>query len=209
MISSVSRRLLQKSVQVVSKPSLMRQVTPAVVHTFSTTTTTLQQVSSFHTTSFSLAKKEKKGKKDVDESDVDVPAVTLPQLSKYDNMMEATITWFTNELSKIQSASRITVDFFNNLSVETYGNIGRAGQVTLSPGGGANSAGKLSIHLYDPDIAPAVMNAIKNCGLGVNPTQDGSTISGSIPKASKETRDALLKNISKMAEKVSRKKIIF
>lgn len=49
-------------------------------------------------------------------------------------------------------------------------------------------------------MAPAVVKAILQAELNLNPSQDGQVVTVPIPKTSKETREATVKLISKIAE---------
>eukprot|EP01040_Poterioochromonas_malhamensis_P002345 gene2345-2491_t len=135
--------------------------------------------------------KDKGKNKNQDEEE----EVALPDLSTYSKSMDNTVKWFTSELDKIK-VGRINADMFSELPVETYGSIGKAGQVSLP------TPTKLRIALFDPSISKSVVDALKNCGMGLNPQVEGTNITAVIPKPSKESRDLMLKNASKVAEKV-------
>lgn len=49
-------------------------------------------------------------------------------------------------------------------------------------------------------MAAAIADAIRSAGLNLNPSADGNVVRVPIPKASKETRDATLKLVSRVAE---------
>ena len=86
---------------------------------------------------------------------------------------------------------------FHNIPVESYGVISNIAQVTLK------SASKVSITVYDPDAVKKVADAIRTSSdLNLNPIIDGSTMEVNIPKPSKETREATVKSMHKVAEKV-------
>jgi len=48
--------------------------------------------------------------------------------------------------------------------------------------------------------ASAIADGIRSAGLNLNPSVDGTIVRVPVPKASKETRDATLKLVSKVAE---------
>jgi hypothetical protein len=149
--------------------------------------------SGFHSSAYVCNKKGGKGKKEVDSTTE--TAVALPDVKAYDKGIEGTVNWFSTELSKLK-VGRVSADLFNNLPVESYGTVGKAGQVTLK------SNAKLVVSVFDPEIATAVADAIRNCGLNINPTIEGSNVMATIPRPSKESRDALVKNVAKLSEKV-------
>jgi ribosome recycling factor len=49
-------------------------------------------------------------------------------------------------------------------------------------------------------VATAISNAIRDAGLNLNPAVEGNVIRVPVPKPSKESRDANLKLVSKVAE---------
>jgi ribosome recycling factor len=154
------------------------------------------QLREYHASVISLAKKgggkdKGKGSKDDDNS----APVVLPDLKTFDKTMENTVNWFTSEMSKLKVSGRVGVDLFSNLPVESYGTVGKAGQVTMK------TPTKLVIALYDPAIGTAVCDALRNCGLGINPSVEGTTVTATIPKPSQESRDLMLKSASRAAEK--------
>ena len=151
---------------------------------------------SYHTSHMVMSKNKKggnqKGKGNDDEA---APAVKMPELKNYEKTMDGTINWMTNEFAKLK-VGRVSVDMFSNLPVESYGTVGKAGQVTLK------SNTKLVVSVYDPTMAKPVADAIKDCGLNLNPTIEGSNVMATIPRPSKESRDLMVKAATKLAEKV-------
>jgi ribosome recycling factor len=135
---------------------------------------------------------DKKSKGDDDDS---VP-VKLPDVKSFEKQMDNSVSWFTSELEKIK-VGRLTADVFANVSLESYGTIGKAGQVTMK------SPTKLVVAVYDPAATKNVAEALRACGLGVNPSVEGSNVIISVPKPSKEARDTISKNASRLLEKVS------
>ncbi|RYG57511.1 ribosome-recycling factor [archaeon] len=49
-------------------------------------------------------------------------------------------------------------------------------------------------------LASAIADAIRDAGLNLNPAVEGNIVRVPVPKASKETRDATIKLVSKIAE---------
>jgi hypothetical protein len=59
----------------------------------------------------------------------------------------------------------------------------------------------LYTHVADAlQVATAISNAIRDAGLNLNPAVEGNVIRVPVPKPSKESRDANLKLVSKVAE---------
>jgi ribosome recycling factor len=85
---------------------------------------------------------------------------------------------------------------FHNLVVESYGTLATIAQVSLM------TSSKLSISVYDPDAVKYAADAIRDCGLNLNPMIEGNTIIVNIPKPSKEYRENLVKSLAKISEKV-------
>ena len=57
--------------------------------------------------------------------------------------------------------------------------------------------------MFDSAIVSAVASALRDCGLSLNPLVDGSVVTVSIPKASKEKREDMVKLAKKAVEKVA------
>lgn len=151
---------------------------------------------SYHLTAICQKKAAGKDKDKGKSKGDDEPAVELPEVSTYSKPMDNSVKWFTSELDKIK-VGRVNLEIFTELPVETYGTVGKAGQVSLI------SPTKLRIALFDSAIADAVVQALKNCGMGLNPQVEGGVnITAFIPKPSQESRDLMLKTAAKTAEKV-------
>jgi ribosome recycling factor len=130
------------------------------------------------------------------KGDDDSAPVKLPDVKTFEKLMDNSVTWFTSELAKIK-VGRLTADVFANVSLESYGTIGKAGQVTMK------TPTKLVVAVYDPSATKNVAEALRSCGLGVNPSVEGSNVIVNVPKPSKEARDTMSKNASRLLEKVS------
>lgn len=152
-----------------------------------------QQQCGFHSSSLALAPKKDKGGKGKGE---DTPVADLPKVKVYEQMMTNTTQWFTGELAKIKVGA-VTVDTFANLpmSSSSYSTVGKAGQLVMK------TSTKLVISLFDPSVASLVVAALENCGLNLRPTVDGSNVVANIPRPSRESRELLISNASKVAEK--------
>lgn len=142
-------------------------------------------------------KKNNKGKGDDDDGDGGA-AVKLPEAKDLEKSMDKKIERLVEEFSKIR-AGKASADMFNNIYVDNGGSkvkLAEVGQITMK------SPTKLSISVFDPALATAVANSIRDAGLGINPSIEGSNnVVANIPKPSKESRDAYVKVASKAAEK--------
>eukprot|EP01031_Cornospumella_fuschlensis_P022277 gene22277-27240_t len=152
----------------------------------------------FHSSNVVCAKK-KGGKKDSD-SDDDVggskPSVELPKVKMFEGSMDNTVKWILGELAKIKVGA-ITADMFANISLPgtSYGTVGKAGQVVMK------TSSKLVVSVFDPTLTNAVADALKSAGFNLNPTIEGNNVLATIPRPSKEAREQMIANASKMAEK--------
>ena len=181
-------------------------------------------VRSYHASSLVAAKPTKKGKggkgkptieddeedEEENESNVknnkndkkanqEVPEVKLPDLKALDSQMDKKLERMTLEFSKLRTGQANT-ELFKTVMVDAHGAripVSEAGQISVK------SPTKISISVFDPALVSNVANAIRDCGMSLNPTIEGNNIAVAVPKPSKETRDALVKTASRIAEKVS------
>eukprot|EP01036_Dinobryon_divergens_P022506 gene22506-30767_t len=121
--------------------------------------------------------------------------VSMPDFKSSYQKMEKIASSLNAELANFH-VGRANAEMFHSIPVESYGTISNIAQVTLK------SASKVSITVYDPDAVKKVADAIRTSSdLNMNPIIDGSTMEISIPKPSKETREATVKSMHKVAEK--------
>ena len=159
----------------------------------------------FHISPISLAKKGKKhGKKSSQEAtqhddgqneEEEVIEVNLPDLDAIKGKMDRSMDRFLRELSKLR-VGRPSADMFNDLNVGSNGQLSYLAQVTMK------NANTITISPYDPAMANTVAEAVRDCGLGLNPVVESNAVEVFIPKPSKESRQALLKSAARLAEKV-------
>jgi ribosome recycling factor len=161
--------------------------------------------SQFHSSSLCAAKSKKGGiggkekASNNDDAGADAIEVELPKLKDFDVAMEKKLARLVDEFSKLRSG-QVNTEIFKNVMVDAHGArvpVSEAGQVSLK------GPTKLSIAVYDPTLVSAVSSAIRDCGMSLNPTTEGNNVLVNIPKPSKETRDAVLKAASRVAEKVT------
>lgn len=151
---------------------------------------------SFHTSRISFfAKNKKASKESAEENEI---SIEIPNAKDIELDMNKRIIRLNDEFSKLRGG-RVSADMFNHLVVEAYGSripLTDAGQVTLRTGN------KLNVSVFDPELVNSVSKTIQECGLGLNPQVEGSSIAILVPKPSKEARESVVKMASKVAEKV-------
>ena len=151
----------------------------------------------FHGSAYVSAKNGKGSKSDKDDVD-DVPII-LPDIKNIDAQMEKKIARLSDEFAKLRSGQPNT-ELFRTVMVDSGGgrvSVADSGQLTIK------SPTKMVISVFDPSLVSAVCEAIRECGMGLTPAIDGNSVSMSIPKPSKEAKEALCKTASKVADKVS------
>ncbi|CAM9925476.1 unnamed protein product [Ascophyllum nodosum] len=87
----------------------------------------------------------------------------------------------------------------DNIKVESYGSMS-----TLSSVAQASMKGPqlIVLSVYDPAMTNAVEDAVRECGMGLNPSSEGQgQVLVPIPKPTKESREAVAKMAAKHAEK--------
>lgn len=111
-------------------------------------------------------------------------------------MMAAHINYARQELGKLRGATANPA-MLDSVQVEAYGDvqpISALAQVVMK------NAQLLVVNPFDAALAPAIADAIRGADLNLNPSVDGNVVKVPVPKSSKETREATVKLISKIAE---------
>ena len=131
--------------------------------------------------------------------------VALPDVKAFDASMDQRIFRLVEEFDKLRSGgSNNNSELLNHITVVGTNNkkikLQDAGQITL------RNQSTLAITLFDPSLISSAVTAIIKgvVDLNLNPVVEGNVILVSIPKASKESRDLLVKTATKAAEKVER-----
>ena len=156
----------------------------------------------YHSTQCNMLAKKKKGGakgKSRNDNEDDVGDATLPDVNDVAKQMDARIVRLKDDFTRIHN-SRVSKDMFNHVLVDAYGSkcpVPECGQVSVV------TASKVVINVFDSAIVPKVSNALRDCGLNLNPVVDGTVLTVPIPKASKEKREELMKVAKKAGEKVS------
>ena len=146
-----------------------------------------------------------KNHKNDKKSNQEVPEIKLPDLKALDSQMDKKLERMSFEFTKLRTGQANT-ELFKTVMVDAHGAripVSEAGQISVK------SPTKISISVFDPALISNVANAIRDCGMSLNPTIEGNNIAVAVPKPSKETRDALVKTASRIAEKVSTLLFIF
>lgn len=110
--------------------------------------------------------------------------------------MAKSIEHAKREFAKLRGGTA-TPQMLDHITVEAYGErqpLSALAQATLK------SPQLFVVSPFDTANLSAVSNAIRDGGLNLNPSVDGSVVKVPIPKPSKETRDMNAKLVSKVAE---------
>lgn len=135
-----------------------------------------------------------KPKKSNGKSDQPVVKVELPDTKAFTAQIDRTLNWLTSEFAKVK-VGHISPEFFANLSVGSYGALSHLAQISMK------TSSKLVISVYDPNLVKAVVDAVKDCGLNLNPVVESSSVLANIPRPTKEARELMIKQLAKIAEK--------
>lgn len=151
--------------------------------------------------SMPLMAPKKKGGKDL-KGNVDTTEVShadneeIEEGKDLKSTLDRQVDYVRRELSKLRG-SAASANMLDHVQVEAYGDrqsLKDLAQISL------RSAQLMVVTPFDSSLADAISEAILNSGLNLNPIVEANYIRVPIPKASKETRDAALKMVSKIAE---------
>jgi ribosome recycling factor len=132
---------------------------------------------------------------DDDDNEEVVVAVVLPDPKATDGAMDGALRRLAAEFSKLK-AGAASADMFNDVTVDGYGALSNAGQVTVK------SPTKIVVAVYDPSVSTLVADAIRKFTQNrLNPTVEGSLVNITVPKPSQESRDTVIKMLSKLGDK--------
>ena len=119
---------------------------------------------------------------------VDIPALK----AQFDEVL----THFKGELSKLRTG-RASAALIENIQVNCYGTMMPLKQVGMI---NAPEARMLTVQVYDRNAVDAVVKAIHQADLGLNPASDGNLVRISVPALNEERRKEMVKALNKMAE---------
>lgn len=139
-------------------------------------------------------KKKNKGVSTTEEEEFSL----LPSIALMSDSMDGRLSHLKEEFSRIRGG-QLSSEQFAHIRVNAYGStmsLTDAGHVAIKAGN------KLTVAVYDPALVSAVSVAIRDCGMSLNPSTEGSNVVVPIPKPSLEARQELAKLAAKSAEKV-------
>mmetsp|Transcript_13169 Transcript_13169/g.16404 ORF Transcript_13169/g.16404 Transcript_13169/m.16404 type:complete len:308 (-) Transcript_13169:781-1704(-) len=126
---------------------------------------------------------------------VDMDAV----LSRMNKIIDA----FGKRLSSLRTG-RTDPAMLDSIQVHAYGSkqsLSNVAQASLQ------SAKLLHVSVFDPSLIADVEKAIRNSGMNLNPTVDGSTIKVPVPKTTKESREEVAK-VAREARETTKRSIL-
>ena len=121
------------------------------------------------------------------------PTFSIDELKE---RMQKSITSLRDELQGLRTG-RASASLLEPVMVEAYGSrmpLNQVATVTVP------EARLLSVAVWDRSMAPAVDKAIRNSGLGLNPSTEGATIRVPLPELNEERRRELTKVAHNYAE---------
>ena len=119
--------------------------------------------------------------------------VDIPELKA---QFDEVLTHFKGELSKLRTG-RASAALIENIMVNCYGTMMPMKQVGMI---NAPEARMLTVQVYDRNAVDAVVKAIHQADLGLNPASDGNLVRISVPALNEERRKEMVKALNKMAE---------
>lgn len=122
-----------------------------------------------------------------------MPEKTLKEASE---AMDRTIEAIHREFATVRTG-KASPALLDTVRVEAYESLVPLRQVANV---GAPEPQLLVVQPYDPNIAGAIANAIRNADLGLNPSADGALVRVPIPPLTEERRKEMVKVLHRMAE---------
>ncbi|MDE6398981.1 MAG: ribosome recycling factor [Clostridiales bacterium] len=118
------------------------------------------------------------------------------EFNKYEGKLGKAFDHLKSEFLSIR-AGRANPQILNKITVDYYGTPTQLNQMATIT---VPEARMLVISLYDTSMLKAVVKAINESDIGINPTDDGKTIRLVFPQLTEERRKDLTKQIKKIAE---------
>ncbi len=122
--------------------------------------------------------------------------MAAPNLKEYEKRMQGAIDALKKEFAGLRTG-RASVSLLDPVMVEAYGQrmpLNQCGTVS------APEPRLLSVQVWDKGLVVAVQKAIREAGLGLNPSADGQLVRVPIPELNEERRKELTKIAHKYAE---------
>lgn len=110
--------------------------------------------------------------------------------------MDGAVAAFKHELAGLRTG-RASVSLLEPVMVEAYGSVvplNQVGNVSVP------EPRMLAVSVWDKSMVGAVERAIRDCGLGLNPITDGTTLRIPLPELNEERRRELVKIAHQYAE---------
>jgi ribosome recycling factor len=117
-------------------------------------------------------------------------------MSDLKTRLEGAIHSLKNEFSGLRTG-RATPNLLDPVEVEAYGSkmpLNQVGTVSVA------EARMLTVNVWDKSMVPAVEQAIRDAGLGLNPSSDGQLVRITLPELNEQRRQELVKLAKKYAE---------
>jgi ribosome recycling factor len=119
-----------------------------------------------------------------------------PRLTEYDHKMQSSIDSLVRELSGLR-AGRASPNLLDPVKVDAYGSMMPLNQVgTVS----VPEARLIIVQVWDKGLVKSVEKAIRDAGLGVDPSADGQNVRVPIPALNEQRRHELAKLAGKYTE---------
>ena len=120
----------------------------------------------------------------------------VPNLKEFEKRMQGAMDALKKEFGGLRTG-RASVSLLDPVIVEAYGQ-----RLPLNQCGTASApeARLLSVQVWDKGLVVAVQKAIREAGLGLNPSADGTLVRVPIPELNEERRRELSKVAHKYAE---------
>ena len=122
--------------------------------------------------------------------------MAAPNLKEYEKRMQGALDALKKEFAGLRTG-RASVSLLDPVVVEAYGQrmpLNQCGTVS------APEPRLLSVQVWDKGLIVAVQKAIREAGLGLNPSADGQLVRVPIPELNEERRKELTKVAHKYAE---------
>jgi len=119
-----------------------------------------------------------------------------PDIDDLDRRMNGAIEMLRREFAGLR-AGRASASLLEPIMVEAYGSempINQVGTINVP------EPRMISIQVWDKSMVKSVEKAIRNSGLGLNPSADGTLVRVPLPELSEERRTELVKVAHKYAE---------
>jgi ribosome recycling factor len=122
--------------------------------------------------------------------------MAAPNLKEFEKRMQGALDTLKKEFAGLRTG-RASVSLLDPVVVEAYGQrlpLNQCGTVS------APEPRLLSVQVWDKGLVVAVQKAIREAGLGLNPSADGTLVRVPIPELNEERRKELTKVAHKYAE---------